>query len=49
MPAGTVTPLENVNGRIARRSMTTGKKWRVNQFGILGKKVNEQMLKPEIR
>jgi hypothetical protein len=36
VPAGTVTPLENVNGRNARRLMATGKKRRGNQYLVLG-------------
>ena len=34
--AGTVTPLENVNGRNARRPMGTEKKRGVNQHLLLG-------------
>jgi hypothetical protein len=36
VPAGTVTPLENVNGRNARRIMATWKKQRANQHLVLG-------------
>ena len=34
VPVGTVTPLENVNGRNARRFMGTGKKRRADQYGV---------------
>jgi hypothetical protein len=36
VPVGTVTPLENVNGRIARRIMETEKKQGANQHLTLG-------------
>src|SRR6266446_2703381 len=35
-PAGTVTPLEKVNGLNARRLMDPGKMWRANQCLIPG-------------
>jgi hypothetical protein len=35
VPAGTVTPLENVNGRNAERLTATAKKRRVNQYLVL--------------
>ena len=36
VPAGTVTPLENVNGRNARRFTATGRKWEANQHLVIG-------------
>ncbi len=52
VPAGTVTPLENVNGRIARRVTETEKKQGANQYlvlRILGKECNERVAKPSNR
>ena len=36
VPAGTVTPLENVNGRNAKRVTATRKMWGINQNLVLG-------------
>jgi hypothetical protein len=52
VPAGTVTPLENVNGRNARRLTATGKRGRVNQhlvFGMVGKESDEREAIPSSR
>jgi hypothetical protein len=52
VPAGIVTPLENVNGCIARRIMETEKMQGANQhivLGILGKEYNELEEKPSNR
>jgi hypothetical protein len=52
VPAGTVTPLENVNGRNARRVVATRKKRRVDQhlvLGMLGKESNGPEEIPSIR
>ena len=52
VPAGTVTPLENVNGRIARRVMGTEKKLGENQrliLGILEKEYGEREAEPSTR
>jgi hypothetical protein len=42
VPAGTVTPLENVNGRNARRVTATGKMGRAHQYFVIGKLKKEQ-------
>src|SRR6266436_1020275 len=51
-PAGTVTPLENVNGRNTRRPEDTGKAWMADQClipGVLGKELNEPKMMPPSR
>ena len=48
MPAGTVTPLEKVNGRNARRLEGTGKERRTDQyftFGLPRRESNERPMK----
>ena len=51
VPAGTVTPLENVNGRNARRLMVTGKMGRAHQHFVVGmlKEFNAQRARPSTR
>src|SRR6266478_339139 len=52
VPAGTVTPLENVNGRNTRRAEDTRKTWRTDQClisGVLGKEPNEPTVMPPSR
>src|SRR6266404_8699324 len=52
VPAGTVTPLENVNGRNTRRAEDSGKTQREDQClisGELGKELNEPNIMPSNR
>src|SRR6266404_4834621 len=52
VPAGTATPLENVNGRNTRRLMEPGKTRKANQcliLGALGKEPNERKVMPSSR
>src|SRR6266446_10736431 len=52
VPAGTVTPLENVNGRNATRPEDSGKTRRANQClisGVLEKELNEPKVMPSSR
>src|SRR6266403_1128728 len=52
VPAGTVTPLENVNGRNTRRPEDSGKVRRANQClisGMIGKEPNERKAMPPNR
>src|SRR6266403_128095 len=51
-PAGTVTPLENVNGRNTRRPGDPGKAWMADQClipGVLGEELNEPTMMPSSR
>src|SRR6266436_1836579 len=52
VPAGTVTPLENVNGRNTRRAEDPGKTRRADQClisGVLGMELNEPKVMPSNR